>query len=499
MGELSGHPSRQVNSMQPVIQPRQPVQVPLTPPPENLTVWRSSTPWQTVRSMIGLVIVCFFIAQLAVLIVAGYIDGDMNGTFGPVDPIITFIGGLCITPMFMLFFFLRRPKLTHTVHAYPSDQGGYLHALAEGAVVKSPGPTVVNHHLFRSTAPLEMPRPLHLWALFVCGVGLSTLCLLPLTLIGANIATVSLAIVIVLPAWLIGFATPVFAWWSITSRHMGINISRRDAEWILAAGKLSTIPAIIINSLLTPLAIHPFGLNLEAGTLGEGIVLILSAPIGEELSKAVAVLALSHLIVSPKHGFYVGSTVGLGFALLENAQYISMALASDYSSIAYFFTATLRGLSSIPGHAMWTGLTGYAVGCWLSRGNRLPSLANMAYVTPDSNANWVLYDKQGLPVSTSSWANLPSERMIRLLSKHESHAWRMPTTLTSGVLLAILGHALWNGSSWTIGMVLSDGDPVLSVILQLAWLVLMVGALWLCILRWLPTIVLGRQDGTGSM
>ena len=67
-------------------------QVPLTPVPDRLTVWRASTPWQTVRSMLGLVIVCFFISQIAVLIVAGYIDGDMNGTVGPLDPFFTFLG-----------------------------------------------------------------------------------------------------------------------------------------------------------------------------------------------------------------------------------------------------------------------------------------------------------------------------------------------------------------------------------------------------------------------
>ena len=311
---------------------------------------------------------------------------------------------------------------------------------------------------------------------------------------GANLATVLLAVLVVLPAWLIGFATPVFAWWSITSRHMGINISRRDAEWILAAGMLSTIPAIIINSVITPVMIHPFGLNAAAsGTLGEGIVLFLSAPIGEELSKGLAVLFLSHLIISPKHGFYVGSTVGLGFALLENAQYISMALASDYSSITYFFTATLRGLSSIPGHAMWTGLTGYAMGCWLAQGHRLPNFSKTAYLSEDAEANWVLYDKNGLPVTTSGWTTMPSDRMMRLLVKHQRHAWSMPTTVQGGLFLAMLGHGLWNGSSWGVGMLLKDGDPVLSVLLQLAWLVVMVAALWFCILRWLPTIVLALR------
>lgn len=481
--------------MQGVGQPQQAYQLPLTPAPENLTVWRASTPWQTVRSMLGLVLVCFFISNIAVFIAAGFIDADMNGTVGPFDPIYTFVGGVCLSPLLMVFFFLRRPRLTHTIHAYPSEEGRQLHALAGGNVVRSPKPTVVQHHLFRSTAPLEMPRPKHLWFLFVLGVGTSTVCLLPLMVFGATAGPLILAFLVVLPAWLIGFATPVFAWWSITSRHMGINISRRDAEWVLAAGMLSTVPAIIINSVVSPILISLLGFDPYAtGTLGEGMVLFLSAPIGEEICKALAVLALSHLILTPKHGFYVGSTVGLGFALLENAQYIFMSLLGDYSSISYFFTATLRGLTSIPGHAMWTGLTGYAIGCWLSRGNRLPNFSETAYLSEDTNANWVLYDKQGVPVATTAWTTVPSDRMVRVLRKHETHAWPMPTTIGMGLFLAILGHGLWNGSSWTVAYLLADSESVLSVMLQLAWLIVMIAALWFCILRCLPTIVLGGGD-----
>jgi len=492
MGELSRYPfGERMQAMTPV--PFQ--QVPLTPVPDRLTVWRASTPWQTVRSMLGLVIVCFFISQIAVLIVAGYIDGDMNGTVGPLDPFFTFLGGICLSPFLLLFFYLRRPKLTHTVQAYPADQGAHMHALSGGMVVKSPQPTRVQHHLFRSTAPLEMPRPFHLWMLFVFGVGVSTVCLLPLTVYGANALTLMLALAVVLPAWLIGFATPVFAWWSITSRHLGIHASRRDAEWMLAAGMLSTVPAIVINSVISPILVALVGLDaFTAGTLGEGLILFVSAPVGEELSKALAVMALSHLIVSPKHGFYVGSTVGLGFALLENASYISMALASDYSSITYFFTASLRGLSSIPGHAMWTGLSGYAIGCWLSRGNALPTLSGTSYLSEDADARWVLYDKQGRAVPQDSWSNMPSQAVVKLLGRHRQHAWPMPTTLGAGLGLAIAGHALWNGSSWGVGMLLSGSDTVLAVLLQLGWLAVMVFALWVCILRWLPTIVLSVQE-----
>ena len=493
MGELSGYPlpGEPMQSMTP--HPLQ--QVPLTPVPDRLTVWRASTPWQTVRSMVGLVIVCFFITQLAVVVVAGFIDGDMNGTLGPLDPLLTFLGGICLSPFLLLFFYLRRPNLTHTVQAYPAEHGRNMHALAGGLVVRSPQATTVQHHLFRSTAPLEMPRPAHLWLLFVLGVGVSTACLLPLTVVGANALTLLLALAVVLPAWLIGFSTPVFAWWSITSRHFGIHISRRDAEWMLVAGMLSAVPAIIINSLFSPILVGAVGLNaFQTGTLGEGLILFVSAPVGEELSKALAVFALSHLIVSPKHGFYVGSTVGLGFALLENASYIMMALAGDYSSITYFFTASLRGLSSIPGHAMWTGLSGYAIGCWLSRGNTVPSLSGTAYLSEHADAQWVLYDKQGRGVAQSSWTTLPSQAIVKLLGRHQRHAWPMPTTLGAGIGLAILGHALWNGSSWGVGLLLADSETLLAVLLQLAWLMVMVLGLWFCILRWLPTIVLNARE-----
>ena len=52
-----------------------------------------------------------------------------------------------------------------------------------------------------------MPRPAHLWLLFVLGVAVSTACLLPLTVVGANALTLVLRHG--LAASLIGFSTPV--------------------------------------------------------------------------------------------------------------------------------------------------------------------------------------------------------------------------------------------------------------------------------------------------
>ena len=70
----------------------------------------------------------------------------------------------------------------------------------------------------------------------------------------------------------------------------------------------------------------------------------------------------------------------------------------------------------------------------------------------------------------------------------------MPTTLGAGLGLAILGHALWNGSSWGVGMALADSETLLALVLQLAWLAVMVLGLWFCILRWLPTILLNATE-----
>jgi len=45
---------------------------------------------------------------------------------------------------------------------------------------------------------------------------------------------------------------------------------------------------------------------------------------------------------------------------------------------------------------------------------------------------------------------------------------------------------------------LKDTNTGLALALELAWLVVMVMALWFCILRWLPTAVLGENHRFGQ-
>lgn len=221
--------------------------------------------------------------------------------------------------------------------------------------------------------------------------------------------------------------------------------------------------------------------------LGYGMILFLSAPIGEELSKAFVVLLLYRYLETPRHGFYVGSTVGLGFALVENAQYILGSLAVGDGGISFLITSVLRGIGSIPGHALWTGISGYAIASsihWRARTSH--SVYDFRIAGPKTE--WVLYDKStGQVVSTSSLAAKPSEWLSRWVLKHRNHAWTLPTDWKKGLLLAIGGHAFWNGTSWGIGLIEMD-NIVLYALLNLGWIIILVFLLWLAIVRIVPPI-----------
>jgi hypothetical protein len=187
----------------------------------------------------------------------------------------------------------------------------------------------------------------------------------------------------------------------------------------------------------------------------ENLGAVISAPVGEELCKAGAIWFFASKIKSPKHGFQIGFTVGLGFAILENLMYIGMT-GGDAA------TVLVRGIGSIPGHAIWTGLTGAAIGWFLMRGraNELQRAAQsgMQIRAPESlESQWKLVDKKsgevidtpgmavesGVSVGTSGieiW--MPSAPII------QKEPWikiPLPKNVGLGLSLAMIGHASWNG------------------------------------------------------
>ena len=428
----------------------------------------SESRWSSVGRMLGIVILLWVLAQFVVLIAAGFLDGDLDGDFGPIDGALIIAGSLCSAPMVAILLFMRRPKLEHLIIAEPTPQGQHVHSLPNSKILQTPVPTTIRQFIVRSRYPLRVPVAKHLWMLFLGGVIISSIAFAPLLIDSANIGFILLALFVAIPAWLVGFSTPVFAWWSFSSSKFHLSTTRQQGEAMLIAGMLSTFPAIIINSFITPGAVLFLSGGEASATLVENITVIISAPVGEELCKALAVFSLASMIDSKKRGFQVGFTVGLGFALLENLQYILFSLfAGEVMAFSYGLTSVVRGIGSIPGHAMWTACSGYAIGHILEQRrqpNQIPDVKQWNLINPRDH---------------SRGYNVPNTQQFMSQSMFsKSSNLDLPTSLPAMLGIAMFGHAFWNGSSVLMSTMSRGLNPVVGLIAELVWIVILIGLLW---------------------
>ncbi len=424
--------------------------VPLTPLPEDLQIIRLSKPWKIYGRMLGTVIVATFIAQLIFMVPYGVALGD---------PTTSICGGICAAPFVFLLTFLRRPKLVHLQRAMPDEYGTNVHRLPMGGSLQTPTRTKFSHHIVRDDSLLDTPPSRNAWMLFAgLLVITSALTAIYLTSEAGAIIAILLFIIIGIPAWLLGFSIPVIAWWSWCTRRLGLHTRQREAESWLVAGMLSAIPALTINSMIFPMVAGIF----YSEEMVQLLLPVISAPIGEEICKGIFVLAFYSSIDSPKRGFQIGFTVGLGFAMLENLIYI---LASSFGGpISFTFTALVRGIGSIPGHAFWTGLTGTGLGWYLmmrqnNDGKGLVKTEKIGERDEIAQLQWKLLDpKSGEFVGEETKnesvvapaTELLGEFRLPLLEPitniQEKGGLPTPKNPILGLILAILGHGFWNGS-----------------------------------------------------
>ncbi len=442
----------------------QPVMAPLTPPPKGLALASKSSPWSAIWRMLGIVLLLYVISNTMILALFGLIEGDGS---------LTVVSMLCSLPLILIFITARRPKLTHVIMASPDPDGTSQHALPDSRMLYTPVPTTFSHHLIKDSPPLEMPPTSTLWIVFSLTVITAFLGLLP-AMLSDDPVWLLLAVLVGVPAWLFGFSLPVHAWWAFSTRHFQLMTTKIEGEKMLVAGMLSTFPAIVINSLLFPLLLIIVGIeSLEPGTIGEFLILTVSAPVGEELCKAAFVLSLYKLIDSPKRGFQIGFSVGLGFALLENLQYILGSFSG--LAVTYSLTTVIRGIGSIPGHALWTGLSGVSIGWFLCTKRGITSDDNPY----EDNATWVVFDgASGQVVNTQRELSSIGRTVRGWLYKPFERVWNLPRNPVSGISLAIIGHAAWNGSSWFVSWLFMDQDIIVQVIASLSWIVVMIVTLW---------------------
>ena len=192
------------------------------------------------------------------------------------------------------------------------------------------------------------------------------LAFLAATFLGAGILALGAGIgpvlgLILLVCFIVSFSFPSLMWVAfVHNRRRGEPEPRQGVLTALAGGMLATVLPLFINSFVG-------ALNQEAAS-------VLSAPLVEELSKALVLIIVLKEINSRYDGLIYGVTAGMGFAMMENLTYSLGALASGSG---WGVITLVRGLASTVGHGVSAGLIGYAVGAYIDP-DRRTSLGTVA-------------------------------------------------------------------------------------------------------------------------
>ncbi|MGX1932420.1 PrsW family intramembrane metalloprotease [Microbacterium resistens] len=117
------------------------------------------------------------------------------------------------------------------------------------------------------------------------------------------------------------------------------------------------------------------------GPLRESFGSVVQAPVVEEFFKGLGVLLIfavaRRAFDGPIDGVVYGALVGAGFAFTENIQYFAVSMIEG-DSASLTMTFVLRGLLSPFAHAMFTAVTGFAIGLAARRGRAAGSVVGAA-------------------------------------------------------------------------------------------------------------------------
>lgn len=106
--------------------------------------------------------------------------------------------------------------------------------------------------------------------------------------------------------------------------------------------------------------------EVTGATFGYSAALVISAPVVEEIMKALGILGVAkrHQLDTPLDGAIYAGYVGLGFAMVENVIYFSQAITEDVLGLVF----VVRGLFSPFAHPFFTLWVGLAIGAAVRKG-----------------------------------------------------------------------------------------------------------------------------------
>ena len=488
---------------------------PLSVAPSNIRLATKSKPWKNYWRMLGTVILAFILIWFGLtIIIAGLIYNES---------ILTAFGAVCSLLPLPVLIWLHKPKLMHVRLAIPHADGKTHHPLTEGGSLKTPEKTKFQRFIIPDDSVLDLPPLRQVWGIFIVIIVVGSALSIPLilSLISGDEDIFSIVFIVsFLPVMLLSiaaFSIPVFAWWATSSKIIGLPTRRRDAEAWMIAGMASALPALIVNSFIFP-SLLPGGLSQSTEF---ALTATISAPIGEEIFKFLAICLFLPSIRNARKGFQIGFTVGLGFALIENLTYI---IGSGMGgALTLTLTTLMRGIGSIPGHGLWTGISGFGLGYfaqtteankrmkWIL--NRLSiksvDLVENFGIDIDGDGDYSGYDNSrptfeeimGENENQNVWGLIDSKTgetidIMGLQTSEISHAlvtstqaseyrkndgFRIlpPSNVFSCLILAILGHAFWNGTSVGVdllGRILGLGSGGV-IVLSLAWVAVLITGL----------------------
>ena len=413
----------------------------------DLVISSRGSPWRIYSRMMATVFPAFFLLYSCLLIVIGLVDWN---------PTIIIAASLISIPPILLALRITRPPIIQLWNATPDANGNTLHNRGSLPALTTPVPTRMERHLLTDGTPLEFPSSRGPWALFAICVIMGTALSFWISNSDGSLAPILAFGLLAIPLWILGFSIPVLAWWSVASNRLKMSVRRVEAEAWLIAGMVSAFPAFMLNSLVVPELIPNHWSEIQESFAAIAI----GAPIIEEICKATALLIFFPSMRGYRVGFLVGFSIGLGFALIENLQYIAVALFGGPAELAA--TTLVRGVGSIPAHALWTGLVGSAMGGMFDE-LKLDKLAEEKLTSTqikiidkvesvgldfdgdgvaegfktdrnllknlDSQGDWIIIGSQ--PVSPHNIALWPSARR----------------SVQRSLVLAGAGHSLWNGLS----------------------------------------------------
>lgn len=230
-----------------------------------------------------------------------------------------------------------------------SRQPSYASALAQPTPYAPPAPAAPSPAagLPALPVPTKKGRSISLWLFGVLGFLLLGLIGYFAMALGPAASVVGLVLAL-FPLAVVFFGVRLIDRWEPEPKRL--------VFFAIAWGAVAAVGLTLLVDLL---------LTLAVGLRAEAFAAVIQAPVVEELWKGLGVFLIflfaRRAFDGPVDGVVYGALVGAGFAFTENIQYFAVSLIEG-GGVQLSVTFVMRGLLSPFAHAMFTSLTGLAIG-----------------------------------------------------------------------------------------------------------------------------------------